>query len=263
MDGQSIVERPDGKATSERQLGLLAVPAVGLGCMGMSTFYGPTDEREALATIGRALELGCNFLDTAEFYGPFTNEDLVGRAIAGRRDHVVLATKFGVGPNGPDGSPENVRRSIDGSLTRLGTDHVDLYYLHRVDPKTPIEETVGAMAELVREGKVRHLGLSEASAATLRRAHAVHPIAALQTEYSLWTRDVEGGGPSRVPRPRDRIRGLRAARPRLPHRALREAVRLRPGRYAAAAAPLPGRSAGAQPRVAREGGGAGLRQGMH
>src|ERR671915_98585 len=191
MDGLSIVERPDGKATSERQLGLLAVPAVGLGCMGMSTFYGPTDEREALATIGRALELGCNFLDTAEFYGPFTNEDLVGRAIAGRRDHVVLATKFGVGPNGPDGSPENVRRSIDGSLTRLGTDHVDLYYLHRVDPKTPIEETVGAMAELVREGKVRHLGLSEASAATLRRAHAVHPIAALQTEYSLWTRDVE------------------------------------------------------------------------
>ena len=191
MDGQGIVERPDGRATSERQLGLLAVPAVGLGCMGMSTFYGPTDEREALATIGRALELGCNFLDTAEFYGPFTNEDLVGRAIAGRRDHVVLATKFGVGPNGPDGSPENVRRSIDGSLTRLGTDHVDLYYLHRVDPKTPIEETVGAMAELVREGKVRHLGLSEASAATLRRAHAVHPIAALQTEYSLWTRDVE------------------------------------------------------------------------
>src|SRR5918996_490793 len=149
----SIVERPDGKATSERQLGLLAVPAVGLGCMGMSAFYGPTDEREALATIGRALELGCNFLDTAEFYGPFTNEELVGRAIAGRRDDVVLATKFGVGPNGPDGSPENVRRSIDGSLTRLGTDHVDLYYLHRVDPKTPIE--------------------------------------ALQTEYSLWTRDVE------------------------------------------------------------------------
>src|SRR5918994_6291181 len=191
MDEQSIVERPDGKATSERQLGLLAVPAVGLGCMGMSTFYGPTDEREALATIGRALELGCNFLDTAEFYGPFTNEDLVGRAIAGRRDHVVLATKFGVGPNGPDGSPENVRRSIDGSLTRLGTDHVDLYYPHRVDPKTPIEETVGAMAELVREGKVRHLGLSEASAATLRRAHAVHPIAALQTEYSLWSRDPE------------------------------------------------------------------------
>lgn len=191
MDGQSIVEKPDGKSESRRNLGPLAVPALGLGCMGMSSFYGPTDGGEALATIARALELGCNFLDTAEFYGPFTNEELVGRAIAGRRDDVVLATKFGVGPRGPDGSPENVRRSIDGSLTRLGTDHVDLYYLHRVDPRTPIEETVGAMAELVREGKVRHLGLSEASAATLRRAHAVHPISALQTEYSLWTRDVE------------------------------------------------------------------------
>ena len=191
MDAESIVEKPDGKSESQRKLGPLAVPLLGLGCMGMSTFYGPTDEGEALATIARALELGCNFLDTAEFYGPFTNEGLVGRAIAGRRDDVVLATKFGVGPNGPDGSPENVRRSIDGSLTRLGTDHVDLYYLHRVDPKTPIEETVGAMAELVREGKVGQLGLSEASAATLRRAHAVHPIAALQTEYSLWTRDVE------------------------------------------------------------------------
>jgi aryl-alcohol dehydrogenase-like predicted oxidoreductase/SAM-dependent methyltransferase len=191
MNGQSIVEKPDGKTASRRNLGPLAVPPLGLGCMGMSIFYGPTDEGEALATIAHALELGCNFLDTAEFYGPFTNEELVGRAIAGRRNDVVLATKFGVGPNGPDGSPENVRRSIDGSLTRLGTDHVDLYYLHRVDPRTPIEETVGAMAELVREGKVRHLGLSEASAATLRRAHAVHPIAALQTEYSLWTRDVE------------------------------------------------------------------------
>jgi aryl-alcohol dehydrogenase-like predicted oxidoreductase/SAM-dependent methyltransferase len=191
MNGQSIVEKSDGRAASRRHLGPLAVPPLGLGCMGMSTFYGPTDEGDALATIGRAVELGCNFLDSAEFYGPFTNEQLVGRAIAGRRDDVVLATKFGVGPKGPDGSPENVRRSIDGSLTRLRTDHVDLYYLHRVDPNTPIEETVGAMAELVRKGKVRHLGLSEASAATLRRAHAIHPIAALQTEYSLWSRDVE------------------------------------------------------------------------
>jgi aryl-alcohol dehydrogenase-like predicted oxidoreductase/SAM-dependent methyltransferase len=191
MDGQSMVVKPDGRRVSPRQLGPLAVPPIGLGCMGMSSFYGPTDEREALATIARAIELGCKLLDTAEFYGPFANEQLVGRAIAGRRDDVVLATKFGVGPTGLDGSPESVRRSIDGSLTRLGTDHVDLYLLHRVDPSTPIEETVGTMAELVREGKARHLGLSEASAATLRRAHAVHPIAALQTEYSLWTRDVE------------------------------------------------------------------------
>src|ERR687898_2489806 len=191
MDGQSIVEKPDRSSASWRSLGRLAVPPLGLGCMGMSTFYGPTDEGEALATIERALQLGCNFLDTAEFYGPFTNEELVGRAIAGRRDDVVLATKFGVGPNGPDGSPENVRRSIDGSLTRLGTDHVDLYYLHRVDPRTPIEETVGAMAELVEAGKVRHLGLSEAAPQTIRRAHAVHRITALQTEYSLWARQVE------------------------------------------------------------------------
>ena len=184
----------------QRKLGPLAVPTLGLGCMGMSAFYGTTDETEALATIDRALELGCNFLDTAEMYGPFTNEELVGRAIARRRDEVVVATKMGIrfAPTDEnplnrvlDGSPENVRRSIEGSLGRLGTDHVDLYYLHRVDPKTPIEETVGAMAELVLEGKVRHLGLSEASADTLRRAHAVHPIAALQTEYSLWTRDVE------------------------------------------------------------------------
>jgi aryl-alcohol dehydrogenase-like predicted oxidoreductase len=176
----------------------LSVPALGLGCMGMSAFYGTADEGEALATIDRAVELGCTFLDTAEQYGPYTNEELVGRAIAGRRDDVTVATKFGwrIAPDDPagrirDGSPANVRRSIEGSLRRLGTDHVDLYYLHRVDPGTPIEETVGAMGELVREGKVRHLGLSEASVDTLRRAHAVHPITALQTEYSLWTRDVE------------------------------------------------------------------------
>ncbi len=185
---------------AQRKLGALAVSPIGLGCMGMSAFYGATDEGEALATIDRALELGGGFLDTAEMYGPFTNEKLVGKAIAGRRDRFVVATKFGIrwAPTADnpanrvlDGTPENVRRSIEGSLERLGTDHVDLYYLHRVDPTTPIEETVGAMAELVKEGKVRHLGLSEASAETLRRAHAVHPIAALQTEYSLWTRDVE------------------------------------------------------------------------
>ena len=184
----------------QRNLGSLTVSELGLGCMGMSAFYGTTDEGEALATIDRALELGCNFLDTAEMYGPFTNEQLVGKAIAGRREDFVVATKFGIrfaptedNPTNRvlDGSPENVRRSIDGSLKRLGTDHVDLYYLHRVDPNTPIEETVGAMGELVEEGKVRHIGLSEVSADTLRRAHATHPVTAIQTEYSLWTRHVE------------------------------------------------------------------------
>src|SRR4051812_44383835 len=183
-----------------RKLGSLEVSELGLGCMGMSAFYGSSDEGEAIATIHRALELGCTFLDTAEMYGPFTNEELVGKAIAGRRDEVQLATKMGIRfaptPDNPtnrvlDGSPENVRRSIEGSLQRLGTDHVDLYYLHRVDPNTPIEETVGAMGELVAEGKVRHIGLSEAAPETIRRAHATHPITALQTEYSLWTRDVE------------------------------------------------------------------------
>ena len=182
----------------QRNLGPLNVPAIGLGCMGMSAFYGTTDEGEAIATIHRALELGCNFLDTAEMYGPYENEKLLGKALEGRRDEVVLATKFGIvaDPDDPkkrglDGSPENVRRSIEGSLERLGTDHVDLYYLHRVDPGTPIEDTVGAMAELVEEGKVGNIGLSEASADTLRRANEVHQIAALQTEYSLWSRDVE------------------------------------------------------------------------
>ena len=168
--------------------------------MGMSAFYGATDEAEALRTIERALELGCNFLDTSDMYGPHTNEELVGRAIAGRRDEVFLATKFGIrlepGEDGRrarsiDGSPAYVRAACEGSLQRLGVDHIDLYYQHRVDPSTPIEETVGAMAELVAEGKVRHLGLSEASAETIRRAHAVHPITAVQSEYSLWTRDVE------------------------------------------------------------------------
>ena len=184
----------------DRKLGSLEVSAIGLGCMGMSAFYGTIDEGESLATLDRALELGCNFLDTAEVYGPFTNEELVGKAIAGRRDRFVVATKFvyrferdeaGELQRIIDGSRDNVRQAIEGSLRRLGTDHVDLYYLHRVDPKTPIEETVGAMAELVGEGKVRHIGLSEAAPETLRRGHAEHPITALQTEYSLWTRDVE------------------------------------------------------------------------
>jgi aryl-alcohol dehydrogenase-like predicted oxidoreductase len=185
-----------------RTLRDLEVSAIGLGCMGMSAFYGPTDENEAVETIHRALELGIDFIDTAQLYGPLTNELLIGRAIKGRREEYVIATKFSrrmedavpgdmstVGPQ--DCSAAQVRRSIEGSLERLGTDYVDLYYPHRVDPNVPVEESVGAMAELVREGKVRHIGLSEAAPETIRRANAIHPITAVQTEYSLWSREPE------------------------------------------------------------------------
>lgn len=184
---------------NKRKLGNqgLTVSAMGLGCMGMSEFYGIADEKESIATIHRALEVEITFLDTSDMYGPYTNEQLVGKAVAGKREKVILATKFGIVRTGDsstrsvNGRPEYVKKSIDGSLKRLGVNYVDLYYQHRVDPNVPIEETVGAMAELVQAGKVRYLGLSEAGPQTIRRAHQTHPISALQSEYSLWTRDPE------------------------------------------------------------------------
>jgi aryl-alcohol dehydrogenase-like predicted oxidoreductase len=179
-----------------RQLGALTVSALGLGCMGMSEFYGETNEQESIKTLHHAVELGVNFFDTAELYGSGANEELLGKAFQGKREKLIIATKFGVIRSatqlrGFDGSPKNVRKSVEGSLKRLNTDYIDLYYLHRVDPATPIEDTVGEMAKLVQEGKIRAIGLSEASANTLERAHKVHPITALQSEYSLWSRDIE------------------------------------------------------------------------
>ena len=178
-------------------LGTLDVGRIGLGAMGMSGVYGAKDDAESIRTIHRALDLGVTLIDTAEIYGPYNNEELVGQAIKGRRDEVVLATKFGMvshaggGPGSIDSSPANIRTAVEGSLKRLDTDHIDLYYQHRVDPKTPIEDTVGTLADLISEGKIRHIGLSEAWTGTIRRAHAVHPITALQSEYSLWTREQE------------------------------------------------------------------------
>ncbi len=257
-------EREDVLAYPHRTLGTgnaaLTVSAMGLGCMGMSEFYGTGDDDESIATIHAALDAGVDLLDTADMYGPFTNEKLVGRAIAGRRDQVVLATKFGNERN-PDGSrlgingrPEYVAKAANASLERLGVDHIDLYYQHRVDTTVPIEETWGALSELVQAGKVRHLGISEAAPETIRRAHATHPVTALQTEWSLWTRDVEDDGV--LATVRELGIGFVAyspIAPRLPFRHHPQPRGPGPRRRPAAPPALPGRQPRQEPRACRAG----------
>jgi aryl-alcohol dehydrogenase-like predicted oxidoreductase len=232
-----------------------AISAIGLGCMGMSDFYGPAEDARSVSVIHRALELGVDFFDTADMYGVGTNERLVGRALADRRDRAVIATKFG-NVRAPDGAflgvngrPEYVRQACEASLERLGVETIDLYYQHRVDPETPIEDTVGAMAQLVEQGKVRYLGLSEAAPETIRRAHAVHPIAALQTEYSLWSRNY--------------LRRLQSARTGLPHRGHSACGRPCTWRLAAGEPPVLAGEPRDQPTTGGRGGGDGARQGMH
>lgn len=240
----------------------LEVSSLGLGCMGMSEFYGARDDAESLRVLDRAIEIGITFLDTADMYGPFHNEELLGRFLASRRPQVTLATKFGIVrkpgeyARSVDNSPAYARAAVEASLTRLGVERIDLYYVHRVDQTRPIEEVMGALSDLVTEGKIGHIGLSEVSADTLRRAHAVHPVTAVQTEYSLWDPRRGGRDSAHLPRTRHRLRALFAAGPRVSHRHLCQGPELRDGRFPRHAAALPGREPRRQPRHRRCGEGA-------